>query len=144
MVKARELAVACNASKRRDFTRRKLRIRSDSHCKRRLISILLLVKMSSLTLSSSSWALPAVPAFPETTDEGFTGYIFKWAAHRWRVHERSANKRGPSSWIWHHGSELWEAKDLSQRRHIGCAIAAGTEAPRPCYRAYEGRPRMEQ
>ena len=34
--------------------------------------------MSSQTLSSSSWALPAVPAFPKTTDEGFTGYIFKY------------------------------------------------------------------
>jgi hypothetical protein len=65
--------------------------------------------MSSQT-SSSSWALPAAPTHPKSTDAAFIGHTFKWAAHSWQIHQKTANKRGPVSWVWHHGSELWEAK----------------------------------
>ena len=58
---------------------------------------------------------------PKTTDDAFIGYVFKWACHSWRVHEKTANKRGSTSWIWHHGAELWEAKGpVSKKAHWLC------------------------
>ena len=76
--------------------------------------------MSSQT-SSSSWALPAAPTHPKSTDAAFIGHTFKWAAHSWQIHQKTANKRGPVSWVWNHGSELWEAKGpISRKAHWLC------------------------
>jgi hypothetical protein len=75
--------------------------------------------MSSQT--SSSWALPAALTHPKSTDAAFIGHTFKWAAHSWQIHQKTANKRGPVSWVWYHGSELWEAKGpISKKAHWLC------------------------
>jgi hypothetical protein len=77
--------------------------------------------MSSQT--SSSWALPAALTHPKSTDAAFIGHTFKWAAHSWQIHQKTANKRGPVSWVWYHGSELWEAKGpISKKAHWLCQL----------------------
>ena len=102
------------------LTRRKSYIgRRDPELPKGVISTTFLCKLSSQT--SSSWALPAALTHSKSTDAAFIGHTFKWAAHSWQIHQKTANKRGPVSWIWYYGSELWEAKGpISRKAHWLC------------------------
>jgi hypothetical protein len=65
--------------------------------------------------------MPAALTHPKSTDAAFIGHTFKWAAHSWQIHQKTANKRGPVWWVWYHGSELWEAKGpISRKAHWLC------------------------
>src|SRR3954469_8883820 len=83
---------------------------------------------SSSQTSSTTWALPPRPTQPKTTDPAFIGHIFKHDQRKWRIHEKTANKRGSISWIWRHSAELWEANGTRSKNRIGYVIAVGTAA----------------
>ena len=57
------------------------------------------------------WSLASAAPLPKSTDPAFIGHIIKHELRKWVVVEKTANKRGRTSWIWEYGAELLGGDD---------------------------------
>jgi hypothetical protein len=78
---------------------------------------------TSSTPCSTSWSLPSTALLPKSTDPAFIGYIIKHDLNKWVILEKTANKRGGTSWIWEYGPELRQLnKQPAKKPHWLCKL----------------------
>jgi hypothetical protein len=82
--------------------------------------------LSSLTSSApgrTSWSRASAAPLPKSTDPAFIGHIIKHELRKWVIVEKTANKRGGTSWTWEYGAELREVnKPLAKKPHWLCKL----------------------
>jgi hypothetical protein len=78
---------------------------------------------TSSTPCPMSWSLPSTALLPKSTDPAFIGYIIKHDLNKWVILEKTANKRGGTSWIWEYGPELRQLnKQPAKKPHWLCKL----------------------
>src|SRR3954454_7189977 len=56
------------------------------------------------------WSRASAAPLPKSTDPAFIGYIIKHELRKWVVVEKTANKRGGTSWTWELCKLCWDQK----------------------------------
>src|SRR5580698_9662250 len=82
-----------------------------------------LLSLISSAPGRTFWSRVLAAPLPKSTDPAFIGHIIKHELRKWVVVEKTANKRGGTSWTWEYGAELHEVnKPPAKKPHWLCKL----------------------